>query len=135
MIKATAEKGVCQQAILTGSVRWEQIHRLYSIADVFVTASLSEVQPMTLIEASMCGLPIVARHDPAYTGLVLDDYNGYLVASDRAIAARALDLLHDEGKRQRFSENARSLSEEFSAENHVRQLEALYRQVRENKSP
>jgi 1,2-diacylglycerol 3-alpha-glucosyltransferase len=131
---AVVRNGVSRQVILAGRVEWQQMHRFYSLADLFVTASLSEMHPMTLIEASLCGLPIVAHHDPAYAGLVRDGYNGYLASSDRAISARALDLLHDEGKRQKFSKNAYALSAEFSAENHVRQLETLYRQMAEEKS-
>jgi 1,2-diacylglycerol 3-alpha-glucosyltransferase len=131
---AVERNRVGPQVVLAGRIEWQQMHRFCSLAQLFVTASLSEMQPMTLIEASMCGLPIVARRDPAYASLVRDDYNGYLVASDRAIAAGALELLHDGGKRQRFSENARTLSEAFSAESHARQLEALYRQVREKRS-
>jgi 1,2-diacylglycerol 3-alpha-glucosyltransferase len=123
------------QVVLAGKVEWQQMHRTYSLADLFVTASLSEMHPMTLIEASLCGLPIVTRRDPAYAGLVRNEYNGYQVTSDRAIAARAWDLLYDEGKRQRFSENARALSEDFSAEHHVRRLEALYRRVVERNCP
>jgi 1,2-diacylglycerol 3-alpha-glucosyltransferase len=133
-LAAAAERHlVGSQVVLAGKVEWQQMHRLYSLADLFVTASLSEMQPMTLIEAALCGLPIVARRDTAYAGLVRDEYNGYQVASDRAIAARAWDLMQDEGKRQRFSENARALSEDFSAERHVSRLEALYRQVAEGK--
>jgi 1,2-diacylglycerol 3-alpha-glucosyltransferase len=128
---AVERNGVTRQAILVGKVEWKQMHRYYALAHLFVTASLSEMQPMTLIEAALCGLPIVARCDAAYEGLVCDDANGYLVASDREIATRVMDLLQDEGKRLRFSEQARALSETFSAERHVRQLEALYRQVTE----
>lgn len=124
---------VRRQVILVGKVNWPEMYRFYSLAHLFVTASLSEMHPITLIEASLCGLPVVARRDPAYTGLVHDGYNGYLVASDQAIATRALDLLHDEGKRQNLSDNARALSKEFSAESHVRRLEGLYRQVAERK--
>ena len=131
---ALERNGVGQQVVLVGKVAWWQMHQFYSLAHLFVTASLSEMQPMTLIEASLCGLPTIARCDPAYAGLVRDGYNGYLVASDRAIAARASDLLHDEEKRQRFSEQARALSEAFSAERHVGQLEALYREVMEEKA-
>jgi glycosyltransferase involved in cell wall biosynthesis len=92
------------------------------------------MQPMTLIEASLCGLPIVARRDSAYAGLIRDDYNGYLVASDPEIPARVMDLLQDEGKRRRFSDNARALSNVFSAESHVGRLESLYCQVMAQKS-
>ena len=122
---------MASQVVLAGNVEWQQMCRLYSLADLFVTASLSEMQPMTLIEASLCGLPVVARRDPAYAGLVRDEYNGYQVASDQAMAARAWELMQDEGKRQRFSENARVLSEDFSAERHVRRVEELYCQVTE----
>jgi 1,2-diacylglycerol 3-alpha-glucosyltransferase len=102
---------------------------LYALADLFVTASLSEVHPVTLIEASMCGLPIVARRDAAYAGLVRDDYNGYLVDSDQQIADRAAEILDDEAKRLRLARNGLLLSEEFTAERHVERLETLYQQV------
>jgi 1,2-diacylglycerol 3-alpha-glucosyltransferase len=129
LVAAAKRNGVSSQVVVAGSVDWQQMHSHYALAHLFVTASLSEMHPMTLIEASLCGLPVVARHDPAYEGLVRDGYNGYLVPSDRGIAAKALELLDDEGKRQVFSANARTLSEKFSAENHVRQIEALYHQM------
>ena len=110
------------------------MYRFYSLAQVFVTASLSEMHPMTLIEASLCGLPVVARRDPAYTDLVRNGYNGYLVASDQAIAARAWEILCNEGRRQELSKNATALSREFSAEAHVRKLEDLYLQLVGRKS-
>jgi 1,2-diacylglycerol 3-alpha-glucosyltransferase len=126
---AVERNGVASQVILSGTVEWQQMHRFYSVAHLFVTASLSEMHPMTLIEAALCGLPIVTRHDAAYEGLVREGYNGYLAASDRAIPVRILELLRDEAKRQSFSENARALSEQFTAGNHVRQIEALYQQL------
>jgi 1,2-diacylglycerol 3-alpha-glucosyltransferase len=117
------------QVVLTGKVEWQQMHHYYSLAQLAVTASLSEMQPMTLIEAALSGLPIIARRDLAYAGLVREGYNGYLVSSDSAIAVRALELLRDEGKRQRFSENSLALSDEYRAKKHVTRVEDLYRQV------
>jgi 1,2-diacylglycerol 3-alpha-glucosyltransferase len=103
--------------------------RFYALAHLFVTASLSEVQPMTLIEALTSGLPIVARFDPAYVGLARDGYSGYLVPSDRALAARAMELLHNPAQRERFAAHACALSGDLATERHVNQIEALYRQV------
>jgi 1,2-diacylglycerol 3-alpha-glucosyltransferase len=128
---AVEQSAVGRQVVLAGRIPWHQMHHLYSLADLFVTVSLSEMHPMTLIEASLCGLPVVARRDPAYAGLVRDGYNGFQVGSDRDIAARASYLLRDEGKRQRFAENSLALSEEFNAESHAGQIEALYRRARE----
>ncbi|HPO50795.1 MAG TPA: glycosyltransferase, partial [Spirochaetota bacterium] len=49
--------------VFTGFVSWDTVHVLYSMSNIFVTVSLSEVHPMTLIEASMCGLPLIVRKD------------------------------------------------------------------------
>jgi 1,2-diacylglycerol 3-alpha-glucosyltransferase len=129
-LRQAAEKGrVRDQVVLAGYVGWEQISRLYSLADLFVTASLSEMHPLTLIEAAMCGLPIVARRDDAYTDLVRDGDNGYLVDSDRQIADRAAKLLDDETELHRLGRNGLALSDRLSAQSHVDKVEALYCQV------
>jgi 1,2-diacylglycerol 3-alpha-glucosyltransferase len=131
----TAEKhNVRQQVIFTGYVDWEHIHTIYSIADIFVTASLSENHPMTLIEASMCGLPIVARRDESYNGLIEDGYNGYLTDSDQELAVRASHILKSPKQWQTFSQSALRISEKFTTEIHVEKIEALYRQVLRNSS-
>jgi 1,2-diacylglycerol 3-alpha-glucosyltransferase len=124
--------GLDRQALLTGPVPWERMVELYAIAHVFATASLSEVHPMTLIEATMCGLPIVARRDVSFVGLVRDGYNGFLVDSDRAIAGKLAEILQDETKQRSFAHNALTLSGQFTIEAHVDKLEALYRQVINN---
>ena len=84
---------------------------------------------MTLIEASMCGLPIIARRDDSYSDLVQDDYNGYLVDSDQELAERLSDLLSDEARLPEFSRNGLTLSDQFNSETHVERIESLYQQV------
>jgi len=118
-----------RQVLLTGPVPWERMVELYAIAHAIATASLSEIHPMTLIEASMCGLPIVARRDVSFVGLVRDGYNGFLVDSDCAIAGKLAEILQDETKQRSFAHNALTLSGQFTIEAHVDKLEALYRQV------
>jgi 1,2-diacylglycerol 3-alpha-glucosyltransferase len=129
MLDAATQHHIREQVILTGAVHWEHVHKLYAIADVFATASLSEVHPLTLIEAAMCGLPIVARRDESYSGLVVDGYNGYLVDTDQEIAARLSDILADETTRLAFSHNGLILSEGYTAESHVGKVESLYQQM------
>jgi 1,2-diacylglycerol 3-alpha-glucosyltransferase len=129
MIAAVKENAVSEQTIFTGYVDWQHMHKLYSVADVFVTASLSETHPMTLIEAAMCGLPIVARRDDAYADLVEDGYNGYLVDSDRQIAERVSQILDDESRRLELSQHGPIVAGRFSAEAHVAKIESLYTTV------
>lgn len=118
-----------KQVIFTGFVNWDLVYRLYSISDLFVTASLSEVQPMTLIEASMCGLPMIVRRDDSYLDLVHDGKNGYVVDSDEEMTVKIHSLIYDDEKLKRFSEYSLRNSSKFTAENHVKRMEKFYQEV------
>jgi len=130
MIDAARDDIVRGRVVFTGSVEWKQIHKLYSMADVFVTASLSENHPMTLIEASVSGLPIIARRGDGVADFIEEGYNGYMVDSDRHVTERESELLGDECRRLEFSRNGRNFSDRFNPETHVEKLESLYQQVR-----
>ena len=130
---ATQRAGLDRQVLLTGPVAWERMVEIYSIAHVFVTVSLSEIHPMTLIEAAMCGLPIVARRDISFCDLVREGFNGFLVDTDAEIAGKLAAILDNDTTQRTFAGNARSLSAQFTIELHVDRLEALYRQVIDNR--
>jgi 1,2-diacylglycerol 3-alpha-glucosyltransferase len=129
MVLSVEHAGIAQQVVFTGGVRWDQLPGLYAAADVFVTASLSEVHPMTLIEASMCGLPLVARRDDSFAGMIRDGYNGYLADSDREMTQRLAELLGDGQKLREFAVNSLALSDGFHVDCHVDTFEALYQSL------
>ncbi len=131
LIKLSTECHLHKEFVFTGFVNWELIYRLYSMANVFVTTSLSEVQPMTLIEATMCGLPIIARKDESYLDLVQNDRNGYLVDSDEEITIKLKYLLNNNIKLKEFSKMSLIISQAFTAENHVNKVEEFYKKVLE----
>ena len=129
---SAARLGLDKQVVFTGFVNWDLVYRLYSISDLFITASLSEVQPMTMIEASMCGLPMIVRRDDSYLDLVHDGKNGYIVDSDEEMTAKIRTLISDEEKLKRFSEYSFENSAKFTAENHVARMEKFYMEVLKN---
>ncbi len=53
--------GIAGQVHLPGGVPWAGMPEVYEMARVYASASLSENDPMTYLEARACGLPIVAR--------------------------------------------------------------------------
>ena len=121
--------GLEQRVICTGYVEWRSIGRIYGIADLFVTASLSEVHPMTMLEAMMCSLPVVARKDPSYDGSVEHGVNGYLLESDQAFAEKVADLIGDEARLRCFGEASRRIADGFSGQRHAMRMETFYRDV------
>ncbi|MDE6719637.1 MAG: glycosyltransferase, partial [Treponemataceae bacterium] len=63
--------------IFTGYVPWRDVHSFYQLGDVYVTASLSEMHSMTVLEALMSGLPVVVRYDTSFSDTVFHGDNGY----------------------------------------------------------
>jgi 1,2-diacylglycerol 3-alpha-glucosyltransferase len=118
-----------QQVILAGYIPWKEMNNMYALADLFVTASLSEVHPMTLIEAIMCGLPIIARRDASYVDLVQESYNGWLADTETQLAEQVAALLHDDAQRCTFSQHALIIAENLTSEKYVERCEALYQAV------
>jgi 1,2-diacylglycerol 3-alpha-glucosyltransferase len=126
LMRAAASGPAAHAIRFTEAIPWESIIPYYAAADAFLTVSLSEVQPMTVIEALACGLPVIARRDTCYTGLVQDGVNGYLVDEDQTAVGRILELAHDPALRERCACASRNLSSQVSVERTVSMLERYY---------
>ncbi|MGA2478635.1 MAG: glycosyltransferase [Spirochaetia bacterium] len=112
--------------VFTGFLGWEAVIAHLASSNLFVTVSLSEVQPMTIIEAQLCGLPVVARRDESYFEMILDGKNGYLVEEDSEVVEKILELARDERKWADFSRESLRRSQNLSIENTVSRMEELY---------
>lgn len=110
-----------------GMVNRAELPDIFHDASVFVSASTTEVHPISVIEAIASGLPLVAVQDEAFEGMLDDGMNGYLVPLDvKAYADTLAKLLPDRERLKRFSEHSVLLSEKYSIEGQVRALEKLY---------
>ena len=110
-----------------GMVNRAELPDIFHDASVFVSASTTEVHPISVIEAIASGLPLVAVQDEAFEGMLDDGMNGYLVPLEvKAYADTLAKLLPDREKLKRFSEHSVLLSEKYSIEGQVRALEKLY---------
>ena len=131
LVEKSKAAGIEKQTIFTGFVPWSEVHELSSISNIFLTASLSEVHPITLIEGAICSLPSIARRDDSYLDLIHDGVNGYLVDTDADLTKRVEELISDQPKLKEFAQAALRISETFSADNHVKRMEKLYKKVLE----
>jgi 1,2-diacylglycerol 3-alpha-glucosyltransferase len=96
-------------------------------ATVFLSASTTEVHPISVIEAIASGLPLVAVQDEAFEGMIVENENGYLTPLNvDAYADTLAGLLSDSEKLIRYGKRSLELSEKFSIESQVRTLERLY---------
>lgn len=100
--------------IFTDKVPWEEIPIYYQIADVFVTASLTETQGLTLIEAIASSVPVVAINDSSFSDVIVDGLNGYLFDTKKQYRNYITELINDEDKRKYLSRQARVSSNNHS---------------------
>ncbi|MGH8552040.1 MAG: glycosyltransferase, partial [Methylococcales bacterium] len=118
-----------KQVICTGYVERDSIAGIYQLADLFVTASLSEVHPMTMLEAMFCSLPVIARKDESYLDSVQAGRNGYLLDSDVELGEKVQELLADPDKRRSFGRESRRIADRFTGLGHARRMEEFYEEI------
>jgi len=100
-----------------GQVDYPALPKYLAACDAFVTASVSEVHPLSVIEALASGLPVVGTRSPGIQDTVEDGVTGYLAANDiAAYTAKLSRLLADPAGRKRMSEQARRASEQYAIE-------------------
>lgn len=75
--KLTEDLGIQKNVILAGAKPREEVPSLYHSADAFISASLSETQGMTFIEALASGLPLFARYDEVLDDLLIPEKTGW----------------------------------------------------------
>ena len=123
-------------APLGDSVRflgWQSdLSRVYPLADTVVLTSDNEGMPVTLIEASMLGIPCVTTDVGSAHEVVLDGKTGRVVSVNSSEVASALvDLLDDTHKLGRFGSAAREhATEKFGAARLIEDYAATYRELR-----
>jgi len=114
----------------TGYVTEAEKIELLSSARLFVTTSQSDIHTTTAIEALAIGKPVVITKNSDFPEI--DDYQaGITVESTRESIFNAIsELLDNETKIQKFSDNAKRLVEEkFLLENQIEKYENMFSKV------
>jgi len=122
-------KTLKDKIIFTGMVKPEEVYKYYKISDAFVTASTSETQGLTYIEALSCGLPVICRYDPCIEGVVESYKNGLVYKTSEEFEGALKKLFTDETLRLKMAKNSESSSEKFSSRTFARRVELLYAEI------
>ena len=115
------------QVIFAGMVPFDQIQDYYALGDIFVSASTSETQGLTYIEALACGIPLLVRQDECLDGILWDYENGVGYV-DESSFQHGLEFLCTAAKHNpRFSpENIRASVAGLGQAQFASQIEARY---------
>jgi glycosyltransferase involved in cell wall biosynthesis len=115
----------------TGLVPYDQLPGYMAISDAFVTASVTEVHPLTVIEAMAAGLPVLGIDSPGVGDTVEDGVTGYLAPEEdlASFTAKLVRLVTDHEDRRRMAQQASQQVVRYAIESTVQQVLGLYQQV------
>lgn len=113
--------------IFTGKVPWTEVTLYYQIADIFVTASKSETQGLTVIEAMAASLPVVAVDDESFRNVIIDGLNGHLFDTKKEYKKYVKSFIDEPSKLQQFSKQARINADTYSSKYFAERVLDVYR--------
>lgn len=116
-----------------GAVPYEEVGNVLSMGDIYVTASVSEVHPLSVIEAMAAGLPVAAVASPGISDTVNRGEHGLLTSKAEGLAAAIVGLAGDAQKRQEMGAAAREASRQYDIQRTVGPTLDLYHELRETR--
>lgn len=126
--RTSVELGIDNNTVFTGGISHEKLLEsgIFDVANLFVTASTSENQPMTIIEASMFGLPIIGVKAKGVTEMITD--NGFAAepGNHEEIAGYMKRLLSDETLHREMSVNSMKKGGEYDIQKTTDKMLEVY---------
>ena len=122
--KLAEELHIAGSTVFTGAVPRDETVAYYHSADAFVSASKTESQGLTFLEALASHLPIYAIRDEVIEELVEDGKNGYLCDSEAQLTRRMDELCVTKQPPSQFKP-----LDGYSVQDYARNIFALYEKV------
>lgn len=115
----------------TGMVPYSELPDYVALADGFMTASVTEVHPLSVIEAMAAGLPVLGIQSPGVGDIVQNEKTGFLVeGEDLAVfTAKLFRLVTDGAKRKEMGEQARLVAQAYSIDRTTQLMIERYQRV------
>ena len=113
-----------------GTISKEKLNEIYNLANLFVTASTSEVQPLTVMQAMASGIPSLAVKAGGLAELITEGVGSLVDPDDPEVFSKALEaLLKNSAKLKILGREALAQSSRFSPHAVATEWEKTYREI------
>ena len=117
----TTKLKIDERVRFTGMVTYEKLPSYLAMCDAFVTASVTEVHPLSVIEGMASGLPVMGIYSPGLSDTIEDGITGFLAIEDMAaFTAKLTRLCLDTDLRKKMGSAAHQASTRYSIERTTR---------------
>lgn len=121
--------GIENSVIFNGKAAWEEMPYYYHCAHLFATASTTETQGLTVIEAMAAGKVPICIKDESFLGTVTHELNGMIFENEDEYIEQVLTLYTDNSLRQRYGKQARIQAEHCSSSNYAERVLEVYKRA------
>ena len=120
------------KVFLPGKVAWEDVPYYYHLSDIFLTASHTETQGLTVIEAMAAGSVPVCIKDESFESMVVDDLTGKIFNDSDECKKIIEELYNNKDLCARLSNQAVINSDRFSSRYFAQSVLDVYKHAIEN---
>ncbi|KHD38651.1 glycosyl transferase [Clostridium acetobutylicum] len=113
----------------TGMISPDKIYKYYKLGDVFVTASTSETQGITYVEALSSGLPIICKWDMCVKGLIVNGQNGFAYRKDEEFLRALNYVIYNKKFKIHMMEMLQEKIKEYSTERFASRVLLTYNEA------
>ena len=124
--KLVQELKIEKNVKFTGKAAWEEMPYYYHCADLFATASKTETQGLTVIEAMASGKVPLCIEDESFLGTVTHELNGIIFKNEKEYIESVISLYKDNSLRQKYSKQARIQAEHCSSSSYAEKVIEVY---------
>lgn len=120
---------VADHVIFTGMVKPSEVHKYYQLGDIFVSASTSETQGLTYVEAAANGLPLLCRRDPCLDGVLVEGKNGYEYEAEQEFCELLDTILSSPDWCHTAQTQSKEIADTFDKSSFAQRIEDIYESV------
>lgn len=127
--KLSADLGIEKHVIFTGMVPPSLVQEYYQLGDIFVSASTSETQGLTYVEAAANGLPLLCRQDLCLKDIIVQGENGYEYTNEDEFLDHLDAMLADPQWRKEAGKRSEEVASTFGKDAFGDAVEDVYESV------
>lgn len=121
------ELGIADNVMFVGKVLHEKTSFFYNLCDLFISASVTETQGLTFIEAMAAKLLVMCQYDDNLQDVVIDKKTGYFFYSENEFASLLSYIISmDNKQKEEIVNNAYEHIKKFSMDVFYERMKEVY---------
>ena len=121
---------IADHVVFTGMVDPSEVHKYYQIGDIFVSASTSETQGLTYMEAAANGQPLLCCRDPCLDEVLVEGKNGFEYEAEEEFCSLLDTILANPEWCEKAGAQSAQIAANFDKALFAEKIEDVYEAVR-----